>query len=251
VALSCAALAASGCEKKSDVPTASIPAAKPSAKPADQPVPDRKQSARQPQPPESQDDLPADGAAKSAPAESKAAPGEASAEEMGQIDPAELVLPKVLLSHAETATCLVGVGQSMPEIALADLAGKQQSLDQMLGQRLTVVVFWRGSNPYSVAELADLDRDVVDRFGSRGVRVVAIDEMDKPEQVREIVQKLRLKFPVLLDADGQALAKVATRQLPRTYLLDAAGKIVWFDIEYSRSTWRDMRHAIQFLLSQE
>jgi hypothetical protein len=83
------------------------------------------------------------------------------------------------------------------------------------------------------------------------VHVVAIDELDKPEQVRLTVQKLRVKYPVLLDADGQALAKLATRKLPRTYLLDAAGKIVWLDIEYSRSTWRDLRQSIQFLLSQE
>ena len=171
--------------------------------------------------------------------------------ELGQIDPANLVMPKVLLSSGQTATCLVGVGDPMPAIRLSDLAGKEQPLMQLLGERLTVVLFWRGGNPYSVAELADLETDVARPFGRRGVRVVAINELDKPDQVRQTVQKLGLKFPVLLDAKGQALAQVATRKLPRTYLLDASGKIVWFDIEYSRSTWRDLRQAIQFLLSQD
>ena len=50
---------------------------------------------------------------------------------------------------------------------------------------------------------------------------------------------------MLLDSEGEALAKVATRRLPRTYLLDKKGKILWFDMEYSASTRRDLRDAIR------
>ncbi len=170
---------------------------------------------------------------------------------MGQIDPANLVMPKVLLTEAEAATCLVRVGDPLPAITLPDLAGKPQVLSQLQGERLTVVVFFRIGNPYALAELGDLGPDVFAPFARRGVRVVAIDEQDKPEEVRQIAQKLGLKFPVLLDAGGQALAQVGTKHLPRTYLLDARGQIVWFDLEYSRSTWRDLHQAIQFLLSQD
>ena len=184
------------------------------------------------------------------PVEEPAAAGEAPGA-VGQVEPADLVMPKVLLTEAQAATCLVRVGDPMPAIALADLAGKEQMLSRLLGERLTVVTFWRSGNPYALAELADLGPDVAQPFGRRGVRVVAIDEQDPPDVVRQIAQKLGLKFPVLLDAHGQALSQVATRRLPRTYLLDAGGKIVWFDMEYSRSTWRDLHQAIQFLLSQD
>ena len=50
---------------------------------------------------------------------------------------------------------------------------------------------------------------------------------------------------VLMDPQGKALAQVATRYLPRTYLVDAAGKIVWFDMEYSPSTRRQLIQAIE------
>ena len=68
--------------------------------------------------------------------------------------------------------------------------------------------------------------------------------------VRETVEKLDARFPNLLDDKGVALGAVATRKLPRTYLLDASGKILWFDIEYSNTTRRELREAIQFVLNQ-
>jgi hypothetical protein len=36
--------------------------------------------------------------------------------------------------------------------------------------------------------------------------------------------------------------------LPRTYLLDSSGKILWFDLEYSRSTRRELNQAIRYVL---
>jgi hypothetical protein len=44
---------------------------------------------------------------------------------------------------------------------------------------------------------------------------------------------------------------VASEKLPRTYLLDASGKILWFDIEYSRTTRQQLLSAIRFSLAQK
>jgi hypothetical protein len=41
---------------------------------------------------------------------------------------------------------------------------------------------------------------------------------------------------------------VATEHLPRTYLLDAEGRILWFDLEYSRATARELINALHFFL---
>jgi peroxiredoxin len=176
-------------------------------------------------------------------------PGTAG-DELGQVDPAELVMPKVLFTDAHAQTNLLGVGDQMPAITLPDLAGKNQELGSLLGKQVTVVLFWSAANPYAVAELGDLEIDLHKRFGPRGLEVVAIAERDSPQVVQQMVSKAGVKFPVLLDAQGQALAQLATKKLPRTYLLDGSGKILWFDIEYSRSTWRDLRRAIQYVLTQ-
>jgi hypothetical protein len=64
------------------------------------------------------------------------------------------------------------------------------------------------------------------------------------------IQKVDAKFDNLLDSNGALFAKVATENIPRTYLLDSQGKILWFDWEYSRSTRRDLERGIKFVLGE-
>jgi peroxiredoxin len=186
--------------------------------------------------------------AKPAPAAKPAAGASGGA---SQIPPAKLAMPQVVFSDAHAKTCLVKVGDALPAMQLKDLAGKPQTLAALLGKRLTVVLFWHSANSYAVEELADLGPDIGKPFADAGVRLIAIDERDPAEKVAALVKKLGVTFPVLLDSDGKALAAVATRRLPRTYLLDDQGKILWFDIEYSASTRRQLRDAIRVTLSGE
>ena len=51
----------------------------------------------------------------------------------------------------------------------------------------------------------------------------------------------------LIDADATYFKSVATEKLPRTYLLDQEGKILWFDIEYSQSTYRELLKTLDVL----
>jgi len=185
--------------------------------------------------------------AKRAPAKAAPAPTASAV----QIPPTVLAMPKVVLSDAHAKTCLVKVGDALPEIQLKTLAGKPQPLAPLLGKRLTVVLFWHSANSYAVEELADLGPDVGKPFADAGVKLIAIDERDRADVVAALVKRLGITFPVLLDADGKGLSGVATRRLPRTYLLDGQGKILWFDIEYSASTRRQLRDAIRVTLNGE
>jgi peroxiredoxin len=162
---------------------------------------------------------------------------------------AELTMPDVLLTEAHAAACRVKVGDTIPDVSLPDLTGREQTLSKLLGEKLTVVVFWTGSHAYAVQELGDLGPDIVAPYGSLGVKVVAINEQDTPEAAKQMAEKAAANFPILIDAQGAALAAVGTQKLPRTYLLDSAGKILWFDIEYSRSTRRELQRAIRSTLN--
>jgi hypothetical protein len=68
--------------------------------------------------------------------------------------------------------------------------------------------------------------------------------------VQELAVKHGVTIPSLLDSDGAAFGQVATSLLPRTYLLDAAGRIVWFDLEYSRSQRLELHNAVYHQLKQ-
>ncbi len=157
-------------------------------------------------------------------------------------------MPEVKLPAALAETCLVNVGDVLPNNNLTGLDGKTVELYSLLGKRLTVVLFWQADNLYSTQALEYLEGDVVKPFGGQGVQVIGISVKDSLDAARKAVEEAGAKYPCLLDPEGEYFAAVATDRIPRVYLLDAAGKILWFDIEYSPSTQRDLERAIRFSL---
>jgi peroxiredoxin len=156
--------------------------------------------------------------------------------------------PQVWMTEAHAATCLVKVGDAMPDITLPDLEGNEQLLARLYGEKLTVVVFWNSHYALAREQFMRLERETADRFSAFGVSVVAINVSDTPQEVRSVATEADSGVPCLLDQQGAALALVATEKLPRTYVLDSAGRILWLDIEYSLSTARELRNAVYYFL---
>ena len=154
------------------------------------------------------------------------------------------IVPPVLMTTRHKALCRVFVGDTLPEIELPKVLGGTAKLSALYGKAATVVVFWKGNRQMALDELADLGPDIVQQFGSRGVEVVAIAVGESAGDARSIVQKSAANYPQLVDADGKAFAKVGSVKLPRTFVLDASGKIVYFDLEYSLATRRELQQAV-------
>lgn len=152
-------------------------------------------------------------------------------------------IPRVALSEQHRAMCKVGVGDKMPPLALQTPNGDVQKLAPLAGKVATVVVFYQGEGWMTKSLLRDLPRDVAEQFGKKGVQAITIAVGRKPELVKGMVS--------LSDPDGKALAQVGTGKLPRVYVLSAEGKILWFDIEYSHSTRRELRATLQHLVGAE
>lgn len=153
-------------------------------------------------------------------------------------------MPQVVLTDGHAALCRVRVGDTLPAIELKELDETPHKLSDLFGEKLTVVCFWSGRQVLGRAELADLGPDVVARFADRGVAVVGIAEEPTADAARHWATDAAVSFPILLDPKGDAVAQVGNEKLPRTYLIDRQGTILWFDIEYSRATRRELSQAI-------
>jgi len=167
-----------------------------------------------------------------------------------RIPTAELEMPKVVFTKHHAELNKVGVGDAFPNLELPNRKGEQQALTSLLGPKLTVVVFWNGLQPAALEELSDLGRYYQPRFADKGLNIVAVNTGEAAQQAGELVSKSGASYPVLSDPDGAAFQQVATSKLPRTYLLDSSGKILWFDIEYSPTTRRDLAAVIRKTLGE-
>jgi len=153
-------------------------------------------------------------------------------------------VPTVLLTRQHEALCRVKVGDPLPDAELPNLAGGKARLSDLRGKAATVVVFWKSDRRMTWDQLADLGPDVVQPFGPKGVAVVGIAVQEPAARARDIVRSTGAEFPQLLDADGKAFAQVGAERLPWSLVLDPSGKIVWFDLEYSHATRRELQQAL-------
>jgi peroxiredoxin len=167
----------------------------------------------------------------------------------GAVGPAEM--PPVVFSKGHEALCRVKVGDTMPEITLPRITGGgSTTLAELAGEKATVVVFWSANRRMAREQLMDLPGDVVELFGDRGVAVVGIAVNESDSSADAALRRVGADFPNLIDGDGKAFEKVGAERLPQTYLLDPQGKILWFDIEYSLATRRELYQALRALVGE-
>ena len=165
---------------------------------------------------------------------------------------AEIVdaIPDVVLSSAHAAMCRVHAGDQLPDISLPQWGGSEAALSTLYGKTATVVLFWHPDRWMSQSALADVQREVVATELSEGVAVVGIAVGTPPDKIKSLIESTQARFPQFVDADGKAFAKVGTEMLPRVYVLNSAGNIVWFDIEYSESTRRELKQTLAVLVGK-
>jgi peroxiredoxin len=144
--------------------------------------------------------------------------------------------------------CNVKVGDAFPGLELATMTGTAQALPELYGKNSTVVLFWKGNGWMTRAALRDLGRDIGEPFGKRGVAVVTVAVNQPADATQTTLDKSESKLTTLLDPEGKAFAQIGSEKLPRVFVLDGTGKIVWFDLEYSNSTRRELKQAVQKLV---
>ncbi len=158
-------------------------------------------------------------------------------------------IPRVWLSDGHSKQCKVGVGESFPVVKLPNLEGAVTDLASLRGKKATVVLFWHPDRWMARTALVDMQRDLVSKFDPEQLAVVGIAVHQQANTLPDFLREVHADFPQLVDTSGEALSKVGTFALPRLYVLDSEGTIVWFDIEYSEATRRELQQVLGVLLT--
>lgn len=155
-------------------------------------------------------------------------------------------VPPVLLSAEHTKLCKLAVGDQFPAIELPTLEGAATKVADLAKGKPTVVLFWSPDRWMSRTALADLGKIVAGKTGS-SIAAVAIVEGPANDQVAKAIADAGATLPQLADANGAAFAQVGEHALPRIFVLDKAGKVAWFDIEFSEASRRELHQTLAAL----
>lgn len=126
-------------------------------------------------------------------------------------------------------------GKQAANFTLQDLSGKEVSLSSYKGKPL-VVDFWATWCGPCKIEIPWLEK-LQDQYASQGLTIIGIsaDDLDKSDpaklftekrEISDFAAKMRINYPVLLDADAIADSYGGVDSLPTTFFIDRTGKIV-------------------------
>jgi cytochrome c biogenesis protein CcmG/thiol:disulfide interchange protein DsbE len=119
---------------------------------------------------------------------------------------------------------VVQVGDNAPEFNLMSENGEPIQLKDFRG-KFVVLNFWATWCPPCVEELPSLER-FHDRFRSRGVVVLGVNEDDDRNVYRAFLQKQGVQFLTARDPERKVSHRYGTFKYPETYFIDRSGKVV-------------------------
>jgi thiol-disulfide isomerase/thioredoxin len=119
-----------------------------------------------------------------------------------------------------------GAGDLSPVFSLPAISGEMISSDEFKGKPM-LVHFWATWCGFCIDEFPSLDRLAKDKSGA-GLEILAFSEDDRKNEqaVKNLVDKIGLRFPVIIDDGGMVADKFGSYGMPETVAVNKDGIIV-------------------------
>lgn len=140
------------------------------------------------------------------------------------------------------ATTLIHAGDVAPDFTVEMLDGSSVTLSKLQGKP-TLLIFWATWCPPCREELSHLQEGVIDLFGDK-INVLPISRGEKREVVEGFLDKMGYTFAVGLDGDQSIYRKYATNYIPRCWVIDSKGKVVYAGVGYDEAIAAEVNEAL-------
>lgn len=140
-------------------------------------------------------------------------------------------------------TTLINAGDVAPDFTVEMLDGSKVTLSALQGKP-TLLIFWATWCPPCRLELSKLQEHIIDRYGDK-INVLPISRGEERAKVEEYISKMDYTFAVGLDGDQSIYRKYATNYIPRCFVIDAKGKVLYSGVGYDEAIAKEVEQNIE------
>ena len=134
----------------------------------------------------------------------------------------------VLFSPDPARSAQSMTGQAAPDFALRTLESQNIRLSEFRGE-VVLINFWATWCGACQQELTALD-DLYAKYNRAGLVMLGVNIDDDAGRAAEMVRKLKVSFPVLMDEHKEVARLYQLQDMPVTLLVDREGVVrVWYD----------------------
>jgi len=141
------------------------------------------------------------------------------------------------------------VGDRMPAITVQEVSGSTFSLAREQG-KVVVVNFWATWCPPCRAEMPLLEKEIWEKYKSRpDFAMIAIAREQSQQTIADFQKHHPFTYPLAYDPHRAVYARFADSGIPRTYVVDRHGKIVFQSLGYEPGDVGALDKAIEKALA--
>lgn len=153
------------------------------------------------------------------------------------------------LQAQEDSGTLVKVGQQLPDFKVKMFDGKTIDTKELRG-KVVLLNFWATWCPPCRLELSRVQEDIIDRFAGEDFVFLCISRQDSYEKIKAFREKTGHLFPMGMDTGREIYALFAEKTIPRNFLIDRRGKIVFIETGYSQEGFGKLIREIENTLKK-
>jgi Peroxiredoxin len=159
-----------------------------------------------------------------------------------------LILSLLFLStYAQTD--LVQTGQKAPDFSYKTEKGKVRKLSELKGKVVWINFFATWCGPCRM-ELPVLQEKVWNKYKNNDkFRLLVIGRQHSAEEIATFKAKQNLDMPMFADPNKAIFSLFATQSIPRNYLIDSTGKVVYCSMGYSEEEFQKLIDVLDKLMA--
>ncbi len=144
------------------------------------------------------------------------------------------------------------LNQPVPDVPLGMMdSDKKVNVKNLLGSKVTFLVFWATWCPPCLKELPKL-QELFAEYQSKGFQIIGVSvDMDTlPDEVKRTVREMGLTFPNLWDKEAQLSDMLLVEKVPTMMVLDNKGNILQAHVGSTADSLREYRWIVEQAIGQ-
>ncbi|WP_282015941.1 TlpA family protein disulfide reductase [Marinifilum flexuosum] len=148
------------------------------------------------------------------------------------------------LNASDFKGSLLKNGDKVPEFTVTTLDGKEVSIKDLKGKVVLINFFATWCGP-CMKELPEVQKQLWPKFKDEKFAMVSIGREHTKDELTKWNQKKGFTFPIAPDPKREVYSKFASQYIPRNFIVDKTGKVIWQGVGFDQKELDQMIKAIQ------
>jgi peroxiredoxin len=158
-------------------------------------------------------------------------------------------LPLLVIAQQEDKSTYTKTGQAVPAFIVTTLEGKTIDIQQLKGKVVLLNFFATWCGP-CMQEMPRVEKEIWQKFKDKDFVVLALGREHSKEELEKFNKEKSFTFPIAPDPKRGVFSLFAKESIPRNYIIDKNGTIVFQGIGYSADEFEKMKTQIETLLKK-